>query len=82
MCDGVWQWERGHEDWVAYADDAQQLISECAITPLKDHHQFKKYFRMLRVGVSEGAVKHKMAQNRLPPEVLDHDPDAPHAAVV
>lgn len=43
---------------------------------LKDDERFAKYFRMLKVGLTKDAVKHKMVQDGLDPDILDMDPEA------
>jgi hypothetical protein len=45
--------------------------------PLKDMPQFAPYFKMLKMGLPKGAVKHKMTKEGLDPAVLDMDPEKP-----
>ncbi len=46
-------------------------------TPVKDDPRFSKFYMMLKVGIPPPAVKIKMSQEGLDPNVLDMDPDAP-----
>ena len=41
---------------------------------LKDHPTYSKYFKMLKVGLPRDAVKAKMQQEGVNPEMLDRDP--------
>merc|ERR1711871_981386 len=47
----------------------------------KDDPKYKKYFKMLNVGLAKEAVKHKMVQDGLDPAVLDR-PDKPAAKIL
>ena len=41
---------------------------------LKDHPMYSKYFKMLKVGLPRDAVKAKMAQEGVAPDMIDKDP--------
>lgn len=43
---------------------------------LKDDPTYSKYFKMLTMGLPEGAVRHKMMQEGVDPHILDLGPDA------
>lgn len=43
---------------------------------LKDDPVYSKYFKMLKMGLPDGAVRHKMVQEGVDPRALDLGPDA------
>ncbi|DAZ98813.1 TPA: hypothetical protein N0F65_000969 [Lagenidium giganteum] len=44
---------------------------------LKDHEMYAKYFKMLRMGLPQDAVRHKMKQDGADERALELGPDAP-----
>lgn len=52
-----------------------QHVQEVGIK-LKNDPMYGKYFRMLTMGLPEGAVRHKMTQEGIDPRILDLGPDA------
>ena len=46
---------------------------------LKSDERFKKYFKMLTVGLSKEAVQHRMQRDGIDPKILDMDPDKPYS---
>ena len=47
-----------------------------AEVPIKDHPNYTKYFKMLKVGLDKDNVKFKMEQDGMNPDMLDRDPNS------
>ena len=68
-------------DEYSFIDDCEQLNKNIAINNTlpnskKNHdyendERYKKYFRMLKMGVPKGGVQHKMVNDGLDPSILD-----------
>jgi WASH complex subunit CCDC53 len=59
----------------AGAPALEQAIVE--VVSVGDDPMYKKYFKMLRIGVHKGQVKLKMQSDGLDPSILDMDPSSP-----
>ena len=51
-----------------------QKVEKDEKVELKDHPMYSKYFKMLKVGLPKDAVKAKMAQEGVAPDMIDKDP--------
>lgn len=58
-------------------EEAEEEDDPHASVPVGEHPKFAKYFKMLKVGLPSAAVKHKMVQEGVDPDVLDLDPAQP-----
>lgn len=56
--------------------------SASAQIKLKDHEVYGQYFKMLKMGLPEGAVRHKMKKDGVDDRALDHSGEAPVSILV
>uniref|UniRef100_K3WVX6 Formin-like protein n=1 Tax=Globisporangium ultimum (strain ATCC 200006 / CBS 805.95 / DAOM BR144) TaxID=431595 RepID=K3WVX6_GLOUD len=54
-----------------------KLAETAAVATLGEDPVYAKYFKMLKMGLPEGAVRHKMVQDEVDPKALELGPDAP-----
>lgn len=62
--------EKGHE-----ISEAKQSEENSDMVVAKEHPVYSKYFRMINAGVPKQAVKNKLMQEGLDPDVVDKDPN-------
>ena len=55
-------------------NNTTQKVEKDEKVELKDHPMYSKYFKMLKVGLPRDAVKAKMAQEGVSPDMIDKDP--------
>jgi Formin Homology 2 Domain/Subunit CCDC53 of WASH complex len=63
---------------LANKSTASELAGESKgpeMVALKDHPKYSKYLKMVKVGLPRDAVKSKMSQEGVDPNILDRDPD-------
>jgi hypothetical protein len=55
--------------------EAGDAVSADDGPPLKDDPAYQKYFKMLKMGLPDGAVRHAMQKDGIDPSILDLDPE-------
>jgi hypothetical protein len=57
------------------ASQLENLIENKKAIPLKDDPAYQKYFKMLKMGLPDGAVRHSMEKDGIDSSILDLDPN-------
>jgi hypothetical protein len=66
--------EKDPSETFALEEEKKEADDKDASVPVSEHPKYSKYFKMLKVGLPKDAVKAKMQQEGVNPDMLDKEP--------